>query len=72
MPATPSVTTSKTTRHPDPHRPVITPGIERFEYFRHVVRLRAGTEPREILLGLQDRFDTHFVESPAWHGARAS
>ena len=51
---------------------VITPGIERFDYFRHVVRLRAGTEPREILLALQDRFDTHFVESAAWHGARAS
>ncbi len=43
---------------------VITPGIERFDYFRHVVRLRAGTEPREILLALQDRFDTHFVEVP--------
>ena len=51
---------------------IITPGIERFDYFRHVVRLRAGTEPREILLALQDRFDTHFVESAAWRGARAS
>jgi quercetin dioxygenase-like cupin family protein len=50
---------------------VITPGIERFDYFRHVVRMRAGTEPREVLLGLQDRFDTHFVESAAWHSARA-
>jgi quercetin dioxygenase-like cupin family protein len=51
---------------------IITPGIERFDYFRHVVRVRAGTEPREILLALQDQFDTHFVESAAWHGARAS
>lgn len=51
---------------------VITPGVERFEYFRHVVRMRAGTEPREILLARQDRFDTHFVESPAWPAARAS
>ena len=51
---------------------VITPGVERFEYFRHVVRMRAGTEPREVLLALQDRFDTHFVESSAWHSARAS
>jgi hypothetical protein len=34
--------------------------------------LRAGTEPREILLALQDRFDTHFVDSAAWHDARAS
>ena len=51
---------------------VITPGVERFDYFRHVVRLRAGAEPREILLALQDRFDTHFVDSAAWHDARAS
>ncbi len=51
---------------------IITPGIQRFDYFRHLVRPRAGTEPREILLALQDRFDTHFVESAAWHSARAS
>ncbi|GAA5178338.1 cupin domain-containing protein [Rugosimonospora acidiphila] len=40
---------------------VLTPGVERFDYFRHVVRLRAGTEPAQTLLGLQDRFDTHFT-----------
>jgi quercetin dioxygenase-like cupin family protein len=45
---------------------VATPGIERFDYFRHVVRRREGTEPPEVLLGLQDRFDTHFTDSPAW------
>jgi uncharacterized cupin superfamily protein len=45
---------------------VITPGIERFDYFRHVVRMRQGAEPRDVLLGLQDTFDTHFVDSPAW------
>lgn len=45
---------------------VIAPGVERFDYFRHVVRLRAGLEPREVLLGLQDRFDTHFVTSEVW------
>ena len=41
---------------------IATPGIERFDYFRHVVRRRKGSEPPELLLGLQDRFDT----SPAW------
>jgi len=41
-------------------------GIGRFGYFRHVVRRRQGTEPAEVLLGLQDRFDTHFTDSPAW------
>jgi len=45
---------------------VITPGIDRFEYFRHVVRKRDGTESAEVLYGLQDRFDTHFVDSTLW------
>ena len=49
---------------------VITPGIERFDYFRHVVRMRQGAEPREVLLGLQDAFDTHFADSPVWDSAR--
>ncbi len=49
---------------------VITPGVERFDYFRHVVRLREGTEPREMLLSMQGRFDTHFVDSPEWASAR--
>ena len=51
---------------------IATPGIERFDYFRHVVRRRQGSEPPEVLLGLQDRFDTHFLDSPAWQRARAS
>jgi mannose-6-phosphate isomerase-like protein (cupin superfamily) len=51
---------------------IITPGVERFGYFRHVARWREGREPRDILLGLQDRFDTHFTESAAWDAARAA
>ncbi len=50
---------------------IATPGIERFDYFRHVVRRRDGSEPPEVLVGLQDRFDTHFLDSPAWQRARA-
>ena len=50
---------------------IATPGIERFGYFRHLVRRREGTEPPEVLLGLQDRYDTHFLDSPAWQRARA-
>ena len=49
---------------------VATPGIERFDAIRHVVRRRQGSEPPEVLLGLQDRFDTHFLDSPAWQRAR--
>ena len=45
---------------------VITPGVERFEYFRHVVRVRAGEASRESLLAEQERYDTHFVTSPVW------
>jgi len=51
---------------------IATPGIERFDYFRHVVRRREGSEPPGLLLGLQDRFDTHFLDSPAWQRARAA
>ena len=51
---------------------IITPGVERFDYFRHVARWREGREPRDILLGLQDRFDTHFTESAVWDGARTA
>ncbi len=51
---------------------IATPGIERFDYFRHVVRRREGIEPPEVLLGLQDRFDTHFLDSPVWQRARAA
>ena len=51
---------------------IATPGIERFDYFRHVVRRREGSEPPEVLLGLQDRFDTHFLDSPAWQRARSA
>jgi hypothetical protein len=47
-------------------------GIERFDYFRHVARRREGSEPPEVLLGLQDRFDTHFLDSPAWRRARTA
>jgi hypothetical protein len=51
---------------------IITPGVERFDYFRHVARWRAGAEPRETLLAMQDRFDTHFTDSAAWNSARTS
>ena len=45
---------------------VMTPGIARFPYFHHVVRQRAGEQSPEVLQGLQDRFDTHFLDSPGW------
>ena len=50
---------------------VITPGIERFEYFRHLARIATGQQPPESLLEVQARYDTFFDDSPAWRQARA-
>ncbi len=45
---------------------VFTPGIERFEYFRMVERVRnEQTNPLEIL-NAAERFDNHFTTSPLW------
>jgi quercetin dioxygenase-like cupin family protein len=49
---------------------VVTPGIERFDYFRHVVRVRDGSQTKETLLAMQDLFDTHFFDSAVWDHAR--
>lgn len=49
---------------------VITPGVQRFDYFHLVVRTRAGLEPPETLRASQERFDTFFVESEVWREAR--
>ena len=49
---------------------VITPGVERFEYFRHLARIATDQQPAESLLELQDRYDTCFDDSPAWRQAR--
>ena len=49
---------------------VITPGIERFEYFRHLARIATGQQPPESLLEVQARYDTFFDDSPTWQQAR--
>lgn len=51
---------------------VITPGVERFEYFRHLARVARGEVTAESLLDEQDRYDTHFLLSPPWKAARSS
>jgi mannose-6-phosphate isomerase-like protein (cupin superfamily) len=51
---------------------VIAPGVERFEYFRHLERIAHGKVPPESLLEVQDRYDTYFQDSPAWEAARAA
>jgi mannose-6-phosphate isomerase-like protein (cupin superfamily) len=49
---------------------VITPGVERFEYFRQLGRIASGLEPRESLLAVQELYDTYFLDSVAWRAAR--
>jgi quercetin dioxygenase-like cupin family protein len=51
---------------------VITPGVERFEYFRHLERIAYGKVPPESLLDVQELYDTWFTSSPAWEAARAA
>ncbi|MGR6316825.1 cupin domain-containing protein [Micromonospora soli] len=49
---------------------VITPGVERFEYFRHLERIAYGKVPPESLLEVQELYDTYFRSSPTWDAAR--
>ncbi|MET9383925.1 cupin domain-containing protein [Streptomyces sp. NPDC002928] len=49
---------------------VITPGVERFEYFRHLQRIRLGEVGPESLLEVQELYDNHFLQSAAWDGRR--
>lgn len=51
---------------------VITPGVERFAYFRLLERVRHGHADPQELLAVQDRFDTHFVDSAPWHRTRTA
>ncbi|MFF3329887.1 cupin domain-containing protein [Streptomyces sp. NPDC002888] len=49
---------------------VITPGVERFEYFRHLQRIRLGEVTPESLLQVQELYDNHFLRSKAWDERR--
>ncbi|MEH1093941.1 cupin domain-containing protein [Micromonospora sp. CPCC 205739] len=49
---------------------VITPGVQRFEYFRHLERISYGKVPPQSLLEVQELYDTYFRSSPAWDAAR--
>ena len=51
---------------------VITPGVERFEYFRHLARIATGRQSPESLLEVQALYDTFFDNSPAWRQARGA
>ena len=46
---------------------LFTPGLERFDYFRLAERFRRGDIGLAEFFAEQERFDNHFVDSPAWH-----
>lgn len=49
---------------------LITPGLERFGYFRLLERLSKGEATLEELMASQDPYDNHFLDSPVWWAAR--
>lgn len=50
---------------------VLAPGVERFDYFRHLHRVAlADKPPQSLSADDQDRFDVHFVDRPEWEAAR--
>lgn len=51
---------------------VITPGVERFEYFRHLERIAYGKEPPESLADVQELYDNYFAHSPVWNEMRTA
>jgi quercetin dioxygenase-like cupin family protein len=51
---------------------VLTPGVERFEYFRQLQRIATGEAPVESILEVQDRYDNYFDDSPVWQQVLAA
>jgi mannose-6-phosphate isomerase-like protein (cupin superfamily) len=49
---------------------VFAPGTERFEYYRLLDQLHQGHASMQDLVDTQDRFDNHYVDSPAWNASR--
>ena len=46
---------------------VVTPGIQRFEFFRDLHRVASGTAERSVLAANQSGFDNHPAGAPAQH-----
>ena len=45
---------------------ILTPSVERFEYFRQLQRSAVGQASLESILQTQDLYDNHFDDSPVW------
>lgn len=44
----------------------VTPGVQRFDFFRQVSRVLCGEGDREALLEMQPHFDIYSVDNPTW------
>ncbi|MEU2563865.1 cupin domain-containing protein [Streptomyces longispororuber] len=51
---------------------VLTPGVDRFDYFRTLGRVQHGLDSFDSLLPQQDRYDVHFLDAADWRAARAA
>ncbi|MFB4270861.1 cupin domain-containing protein [Nonomuraea sp. GTA35] len=51
---------------------VLTPGVERYGYFRQLGRIQHGLEPFDSLLPEQERYDVHFVDASGGQPPRSS
>lgn len=51
---------------------VFSPGRERFDYYRLLDRAHVGEATWDEVGATSDRFDNHYVDSPAWAAARAA
>ena len=45
---------------------MITPGVERFGYFRHLERIAKGQERPESILEVQELYDNYFDQTSLW------
>lgn len=48
---------------------VLTPGVQRFEYFRQLGRIQHGRADFDSLLPEQQRYDVHFLPATTWRQA---
>ncbi|WP_059010706.1 cupin domain-containing protein [Streptomyces specialis] len=51
---------------------VFTPGMDRFDYYRLLERVHLGRAEVAELRATSERFDNHYVDSPAWRRARGA
>ncbi|MFF1902709.1 cupin domain-containing protein [Kitasatospora sp. NPDC058218] len=50
---------------------VMTPAVERFDYFRHLGRIAAGLDTFDRLIPEQERYDVHFTDAGPWQRVRS-